>query len=90
MRKLALALAAAALLTALPVSVSTVSAAPLTARADTMTDVSSRHWRHGRHHHWRHYGWRHRHYGWHRGHHYGWYRHHRHYGAYSWHRPYYW
>jgi len=82
MRKLALALAAAALLTALPVSVSTVSAAPLTARADTMTDVSSRHWRH--------HGWRHRHYGWYHGRHYGWYRHHRpyysHYGMYrrSW------
>jgi len=83
MRKLALALAAAALLTALPASVSTVSAAPLTAQANTMTDVSSRHWRH-----WRHYGWRHRHYGWYHRRHYGWYPHHRYYGAYGY-RPYY-
>lgn len=83
MRKLALALAAAALLTAVPLSVTTpASAAPLATRADTMTDVSSRHWRH--------HGWRHRHFGWHRGRHLGWYRHHRpyfrHYGMYrrSW------
>jgi len=82
MRKLALAMAAAALLTAVPLSVTTpASAAPLAARADTMTDVSSRHWRH--------YGWHHRHHGWYRGRHYG-YRHYRpyyrHYGMYrrSW------
>ena len=83
MRKLALALAAAALLTAAPLSVTkSASAAPLAAQADTMTDVSSRHWRHrgwyrGHHYGWRHRHWRH-HYAWHRPYwrhrHYGWYR----------------
>jgi hypothetical protein len=90
MRKLALALAAAALLTAMPVAVTTpASAAPLAAQADTMTDVSSRHWRHR--HHWRHYGWhRGHHYGWRR--HYGWHRpyHRPYYRASGYHRPYYW
>jgi hypothetical protein len=82
MRKLALAVAAAALLTALPASTiaTPATAAPLAAQVDTPTDVSSRHRHHWRrHHHWRHYGW-------HRGHHYGWYKPRRFYGHYGWHR----
>jgi hypothetical protein len=88
MKKLALSLTTAVMLaTTLPLA---AQAAPkgdeATIQVGGMTDVTSRHRHHWRHH----YGFRHRpyyrHYGWHRGHHYGWYRHHRpyfrHYGWY--------
>jgi len=91
MRKLAIAFAAAAVIVAPAFVMATPTAArPMTAHADTISDVSSHGgWRH-RHHGWRHHGWRHRHYGWRHRHHYGWYGHrHRHYGHhYGWYRSY--
>jgi hypothetical protein len=88
MRKLSIALAAAALMVAPAFMIATPAAAkPLTAQADTITDVSAhRGWRHR--HGWRHHRWHHRHHGWHRGHRYGWYGHrHRHFGHhYGWYR----
>jgi hypothetical protein len=84
MRKLSIAFAAAALTVAPAFMVATpVAAAPMTAQADTITDVSSHGgWRHG------HHGWRHRHYGWRRGHHYGWYGHRPFRHHYGWYRSY--
>ena len=66
-------------------AVSAAQAAPATEQATVqvggMTDVTSRHRYHWRHHYWRHrHVWHrpyYRHYGWYRGHHYGWYRHRR-------------
>ncbi len=91
MKKLALALAAAAIVaTAVPLTAA--NAAPATERALTndVTDVSSSHRHHWRHHHAFWHRKHVRHYGWYRGHHYGWRRHYgpymHHYGWYRGHR----